>query len=344
VDVAARRATNAFRLPEAHYGRNYDLARTDDVRANYVTNDLQLTHVNAAWPAAEGVYVSTLIHGAIGRFSWDGAYAEIVRGYWGAHGVRKVDERTLVFADSCLGCACLLDLPSGRVRSRIDFDSRWLHDVETTDGRHFFAAVGDRNVLALYDAEVGRVVAEWPMSEFGAGVQFLSAYALPPAGLPWLDERACPELRAGHAAAAAGLAPTERTVIDLEVRTLRRERGDCVRLPDGSVRVVTGAESGYYAAASTPCEVDPGEYEGFGLLVDASLERGAFSVGILDLERDAFRASWIVSAAGRHKDVFYINRDEMPPRFRIVFANHRPEREPSVFTLHELAIRGRSSR
>ena len=146
-----------------------------------------------AWPAPEGIYVSTLIHGAIGLFDWNGGYRELLRGYWGCHGVRKIDDATLLLTDSCLGCACLLDIDSTRLLGRIDFGSRWLHDTETPDGRHFFGALADHNRLALFDRDEGVIVAEWPMERFGQGLQFMSALPLGESGLPWLDDAACAE-------------------------------------------------------------------------------------------------------------------------------------------------------
>ncbi len=187
-------AVRWLRMPEEIYGRNYPLARTDDTRAHYIHNDLQLTHLNCAFPCEDGIYVSALIQGALGLFSPDGSYREILRGFAGCHGVRRTAPGELLFADSCTGAACFVDLASRQVRERIDFDSRWLHDAEMVGASICAGAVSDRNVVSLYGIEGDSWLGDIPLDGFGASVMFLHAAALEPAEAAWFLERSLAKL------------------------------------------------------------------------------------------------------------------------------------------------------
>ncbi|MCE9590358.1 MAG: hypothetical protein K8S99_07525 [Planctomycetes bacterium] len=173
LDAVTGAVTHALRLPPGRYGPGYDLTRDHDVREHYIVNDHQMTHVNCAWPSEEGIYVSTLIQGAVGLFGWDTTYRELFRGYVGCHGVRKIGGDALLLADSCAGIARVLDT-AGNEREQLDFGCRWLHDAAPVNDKHILAAVADRNSVAVADRETGRTIAEWSMDRFGVGVQFLS--------------------------------------------------------------------------------------------------------------------------------------------------------------------------
>lgn len=91
-----------LRMPEELYGRNYNLLSDDDLRKHYIPNDLQLTHINCGYPTEKGFLVSSLIHGTIGLFDFDGKYREICTGFVGCHGVRTRPELDgFYFSDSC---------------------------------------------------------------------------------------------------------------------------------------------------------------------------------------------------------------------------------------------------
>jgi hypothetical protein len=172
LDMATRRVTEAWRLPEAVYGRNYDLTRAMSVVEHYIDNDRQLTHVNAAVPWRGGVLVSTLIQGAIGHRDADGRYVELTRGHVGCHGVRTDERGGIVFCDSCAGTLRSLS-PDGCSQVMHDTSSRWLHDAQPLDGGVWAFAVADRNSVELIDLERGDTVATIDGSPFGQSTQFL---------------------------------------------------------------------------------------------------------------------------------------------------------------------------
>jgi len=164
----------ACRMPEAIYGRNFDLTRQDSVVEHYVPNDLQLTHINCASSWHGGIVVSMLIQGAIGWFDTARNYHELLRGFVGCHGVRA-DARTgnLYFSDSCLGVVVFLDNKLGIAR-RVDMASRWLHDALQIDGDTFAVSVTDANRVQLVDVSSRDIMTEISGAEFGMGTQFLS--------------------------------------------------------------------------------------------------------------------------------------------------------------------------
>lgn len=173
IDAETFAVKHAWRLPEALYGRNYPLSRTDSVVDHFVPNDLQLTHVNAAWPHNGGVLVSMLIQGAIGWFSPRGEYRELLRGYVACHGVRASRRGQVYFSDSCLGTINFLD-ETYRVESRLDLDSRWLHDAEEVAPDLFAACVADRNTVEIVDRVTAKTRHVIAGHEFGESTQFVS--------------------------------------------------------------------------------------------------------------------------------------------------------------------------
>lgn len=140
------------RMPEEIYGRNYSVDEASDMRAHYIHNDLQTTHVNAAWPEPDGsVLVSALIQGAIGVFSpEDNGYREIARGFVGCHGVRRSSEGVIYFADSAVGCLVFID-DEGNILRRYCVDSGWLHDVQQIQEDIYALGLSDRNELLICD-------------------------------------------------------------------------------------------------------------------------------------------------------------------------------------------------
>lgn len=144
-----------LRMPAELYGRNYDLSAHTDLRRNFIGDEQQTTHVNAAHPTADErrAVVSTLIQGAIGIFDLDtGNYEEIARGFVGCHGARVNDEGKIYFADSAAGHLVFLD-SRGQVTRRFDAGSRWLHDVQQIAGSVYAFALADANELLVWDID-----------------------------------------------------------------------------------------------------------------------------------------------------------------------------------------------
>jgi hypothetical protein len=172
IDERSLTVQRALRLPEELYGRNYPLARTDSVVEHYITNDLQITHVNCASPWRGGILTSSLIPGAIGWFDPQDRYSELVRGYVGCHGVRESSAGEIYFCDSCLGTVVFLDTDL-RIRNRIRTESFWLHDaVEVAPGL-FALALFDKDEVRFIDANTRKVVHRIDCTGSG-GPQFLA--------------------------------------------------------------------------------------------------------------------------------------------------------------------------
>lgn len=147
------------RMPAELYGHNYALDDDQDLRAHYVANDYQTTHINAASVSDDGrVVVSALIQGAVGEFDLaDGSYRELCRGFLGCHGARLASDGSYYFADSVNGNVVFLDT-SGRVLRRYGVNSRWLHDVQELTPTLFALSFSDRNALWVLDVDSGKVV------------------------------------------------------------------------------------------------------------------------------------------------------------------------------------------
>ena len=177
IDVKSMSVRHVLRLPEVLYGRNYPLQREDNVIDHYIHNDLQLTHINAAWPDCEGILVSLLIPGAIGRFNSAGEYQEITRGFVGCHGVRVDHRGQIYYCDSCMGTINFIDR-EGRLSHRLDCNSRWLHDALEIKSGIFATAVADRNTVEIVDLSTLETITRIDGSELGESVQFLS-YHIP---------------------------------------------------------------------------------------------------------------------------------------------------------------------
>jgi hypothetical protein len=159
LDPASGQVERTLRLPRDLYGRSYDLAPGMDLRRHYIHDELQATHVNAAFGDAAGrwIAVSTLIQGAIGVFDLQtGRYEEITRGFVGCHGARFDDKGNLYFADSTAGHLVVLT-DDGKIARRFAVASRWLHDVQQirggAQGGIQAFALADANELQVWDVE-----------------------------------------------------------------------------------------------------------------------------------------------------------------------------------------------
>ena len=155
LDPAEGRIERTLRMPRDLYGRSYDLAPGMDLRRHYIHDEVQTTHVNAAFGDRTGrwVAVSTLIQGAIGVFDLQsGKYEEVTRGFVGCHGARFDDKGNLYFADSTTGHLVVLG-DDGKIARRFAVASRWLHDVQQLRGNVYVFALADSNEMQVWDVE-----------------------------------------------------------------------------------------------------------------------------------------------------------------------------------------------
>jgi hypothetical protein len=175
VDLSARRVIRRWRLPAQLYGVNYELSPDMSVTDHYIHNDIQLGHLNCAYPDGRGgCFISTLIQGDIGHVDGDGRYSLLDRGYVGCHGVRLAQNgRDLYFADSCSGRLMRI-APGRRAGQVMCVESQWLHDVEQVDVDLFWFCLGDKNQAALVDVTHNRELGRFAFGNRGAEVQFAS--------------------------------------------------------------------------------------------------------------------------------------------------------------------------
>lgn len=154
------RLERCLRMPADLYGHNYELSPEVDLHRNYIGNDRQTTHLNAAYPDPGGrrILVSTLIQGAIGCFDLEtGGYRELARGFTGCHGARLDHRGQIYFADSCSGTLVFLDR-DGTVSARFPTPSRWLHDALQLAPDIFALALADSNELRVVHLGTGELL------------------------------------------------------------------------------------------------------------------------------------------------------------------------------------------
>lgn len=175
VDLDSRKVIRRWRLPADIYGFNYDLTPSMSVVDHFIHNDLQLGHLNCAYPDGRGgCYLSTLFQGDIGHVDRDGRYTLLARGQIGCHGVRLARNREdLYFSDSCGGRLMRVE-PDGGVCELWDAGNRWLHDVEQVDDDLYLFCLGDTNEIALVDLSLGRERSRFKLDSRGVNVQFVT--------------------------------------------------------------------------------------------------------------------------------------------------------------------------
>ena len=175
LDLIRRRVMWRWRVPADRYGRNYDLTDTMSVHDHFIANDIQLAHLNCAYPDGRGgFWISTLGQGDIGHVSANGDYEVIASGYVGCHGIRYSRElECLYFSDSCSGR--LIGIGADRIpRIMGSVDSRWLHDAQHLAGNIFVLCVGDKNMIVVLDTSSNSEIARFDMAARGENVQFVN--------------------------------------------------------------------------------------------------------------------------------------------------------------------------
>jgi hypothetical protein len=175
LDLKQRRVVRRWRVPADRYGRNYELTDIMSVHDHFISNDIQLTHLNCAFPDGRGgFWISTLAQGDIGHVSANGDYEVIASGFVGCHGIRYSRERDcLYFSDSCTGR--LISIGADRAPRVIGaVDSRWLHDAQHLVGDIFVLCLGDKNAIVVLDTSSNKELARFGMTARGENVQFVN--------------------------------------------------------------------------------------------------------------------------------------------------------------------------
>jgi hypothetical protein len=180
LDLIRRRVVWRWRVPADRYGRNYELTDTMSLQDHFIANDLQLAHLNCAYPDGRGgFWISTLGQGDIAHVAANGDYELIASGFVGCHGVRYSPELDLLyFSDSCAGR--LISIGTDRVpRVIATVDSRWLHDAQHLAGDIFLLSLGDTNAIVVLDASSNAQLARFDMQARGENVQFVNRIGEP---------------------------------------------------------------------------------------------------------------------------------------------------------------------
>jgi hypothetical protein len=219
-DEATGALTGVLRLPEELYGFNYPLARHDSVVDHFIDNDLQLAHVNCAWPWRGGILTTSLIQGAVGWFDPQGDYQELVRGFVGCHGARiRDDADELFFSDSCSGMVVFLGAGGAPAR-RVGTGSRWLHDAIQIRGNLFAMALFDQNQVLLMNVATREVVGRIRCDGRG-GPQFL-AFGSPGAAPAGAIEHRRETIASANATRDRSLSVTESVTLELQRKCLEQ--------------------------------------------------------------------------------------------------------------------------
>ncbi len=182
LNLKQRRVAWRWRVPAARYGRNYDLTEAMSVHDHFIANDVQLAHLNCAFPDGRGgFWVSTLGQGDIGHVAANGDYELVASGFVGCHGVRYSPELDcLYFSDSCSGR--LISIGADRVPRAIGtVDSFWLHDAQHLAGDIFLLCLGDKNAIVVLDTSSNSEIARFDMTARGENVQFVNLVGEPSA-------------------------------------------------------------------------------------------------------------------------------------------------------------------
>ena len=156
VNLISKSVVSRLRLPGYLYGDNYNLRESDSLKEHYIPNDLQLGHLNCAFPDEhKNIWVSTLIQGDIGFFDPAGNYKQVMAGYVGAHGVRCIEGTgRIYFSDSCLGTLVIADSHGQRIQ-RYSTDSSWMHDAQHLQDDLFLLGLSDLGKVVLADVVTG---------------------------------------------------------------------------------------------------------------------------------------------------------------------------------------------
>jgi hypothetical protein len=172
-NVESRKVIRRWRLPANVYGVNYELTPDMSVADHFIPNDMQLAHLNCAYPDAEdGCYISTLIQGDIGHVDRYGNYSLMDRGHVGCHGVRLSHGGDYVyFTDSCNGRLMRI-CPGEKAEQMQRVESRWLHDAEQVEGDLYWFCLGDKNEGVVVDVATHHELGRFPFHTRGANVQF----------------------------------------------------------------------------------------------------------------------------------------------------------------------------
>ncbi len=159
LDLDSGEVKKNIRMPKEIYGENYEITEEMDLRNHYIKNDLQIAHINSAYPDKKknNIVVSALIPGAVGCFNLDtGKYVELISGHVGCHGARVSDKDLIYFTDSTEGKLLVID-KNRNVKNMFSIESKWLHDSIQIDGDIYAFSIADKNELRIVDIKSNKI-------------------------------------------------------------------------------------------------------------------------------------------------------------------------------------------
>lgn len=147
-----------------------------DFSQHYIPTDLQRCHVNAVETvgATDTLLVTLWIQGMVASLDANGKLYPIVEGFRGCHGGRFLGNsaRTMYFTDSAGGALWLVDMNTGQLKKRVDFDCKWLHDALCIDDDVVLGMVADKNRFELRSITDGTVYQSVSTDTLGETMMF----------------------------------------------------------------------------------------------------------------------------------------------------------------------------
>ena len=280
IDLDSGEVIERIAMPE-RYGTGYPI-EGKDLHTHYIPTDCQPTHVNCAFPTADGILVTLLIQGAVGLFDRSGGYQEIVKGFRGCHGAKRFEE-LLYLSDSSAGTILYLDPITGAIRKRLHANTRWLHDAEHIDRDRVAVALSDSNELRILDALSGEVLQSIDCTAYGESIMFVSSFEVSNC---W-SERYQPKRRttSKQSLRKGGDKGPELlgSIINYRAWSLPGETSACA----GSIIRTTEHQKHAYLLVGQDTLLTRGRY---CLSAEIHCREGSVMLGLLDIESDQWMA------------------------------------------------------
>ncbi|WP_417821158.1 hypothetical protein [Terasakiella sp.] len=147
-----------------------------DFSKHYIPTDLQRCHVNAVETvgATDTLLVTLWIQGMVASLDAHGKLYPIVEGFRGCHGGRFLgnSSKTMYFTDSAGGALWLVDMNTGQLKKRVDFDCKWLHDTLCIGDELALGMVADKNRFELRSITDGTIYQSVSADTLGQTMMF----------------------------------------------------------------------------------------------------------------------------------------------------------------------------
>jgi hypothetical protein len=330
VDVEQGKVVERIPLPD-RYGTGYSVRPEHDLREHFIPTDLQPTHVNCAYPTQDGILVTLLIPGVVGRLTSDREFQEIVAGIRGCHGGKlSPSGKEIYVSDSPAGLVWFFDPDTGSVRSRLRIDSMWLHDAHMISPALLAVSLSDKNELRLVGRHSGDVVFAADCSRFGASVMFVTCcepavawrdFLLASPGLD--DDPPIVSVRGRELIPPVAESPFWTNPMP-EICTL-----------EATLKIRSLSSRFEYLALGRRQWLRPGRYR---VSAEVAVQRGAVSMGLIDAQKQQWLAQmdYDSMSALRNVEVFL---SEMTEIQLVLSANNAAAQGPVIAEVVSISIR-----